>query len=95
METGNFPVQTDNRDEDSGNVALGSGEIQPGKLTPLKRSQMLSLPSLHSPSPKFKVYLLIPLSEVCAENSYLDFTGSSWHLTKNWRKAFHSSPVVQ
>lgn len=29
METGNFPVQIDNRDEDSGTVASGSGEIQP------------------------------------------------------------------
>lgn len=69
-------------------MAAGSGEIQPGKLIPAKRSQMLSLSSLFPPSPKFKVYLLIPLSEVCAENSYLDFTGSSWHQTKIGEKHF-------
>lgn len=59
-------------------MAAGSGEIQSDKLTPAKKSQCFPSPA----SPKFEVYLLIPLSEVSAENSYLDFTGSSWHQTK-------------
>jgi len=69
-------------------MAAGSGEVPPGKPTPAKGSQMLPLSSSPPPSSKFKVYLLIPLSEVCAENSYLDFTGSSWRQTKISRKHF-------
>lgn len=37
MEKANFPGRTDNGDEDAGSMAAGSGEIQPGKLTPVRR----------------------------------------------------------